>query len=61
VPDELIQLDNVFTVRLLVRDGMVNNLIKELIKRKIHIFELSKKDLSLKDAYLYRVKNETYH
>ena len=61
VPDELIQLNNVFTVRLLVRDGMANNLIKELIKRKIHIFELSKKDLSLKDAYLYRVKNETYH
>lgn len=61
VPDELIQLDNVFTVRLLVRDGMVNNLIKELLERKIHIFELSGKDLSLKDAYLYRVKNETYH
>lgn len=61
VPDELIQLNNVFTVRLLVRNGMVNSLIKESVKRKIHIFELSRKDLSLKDAYLYRIKNETYH
>jgi len=58
VPRELIILDRVFNVRVLVKNGMTNALIKEIIKRKIRIFDIKKESISLKDAYLYKVNDE---
>ncbi len=58
VPKELIVLDRVFNVRLLVRKGRVNDLINEVLKRKIKILDIKKENISLKDAYLYKVNNE---
>ena len=58
VPKELIMLDRVFNVRVLVRNGNVNDLINEILKRKIKILDIKKKNISLKDAYLYRVNDE---
>ncbi|MCD6426811.1 MAG: ABC transporter ATP-binding protein [Caldisericaceae bacterium] len=56
IPKELIELDRVFKVRLLVKRGMVNGLVKILLKHNVKIFNMRKDRMSLKDAYLYRVK-----
>jgi ABC-2 type transport system ATP-binding protein len=60
VPKELIVLDRVFNVRILVRSGRTNDLIKEILNHKIRIIDMKKEQISLKDAYLLRVKNEIY-
>ncbi len=61
IPKELIELDKVFHVRMLVRSGKVSFLIKTLLKHDIKIFSMRKQNISLKDAYLYRVKDAVSH
>ncbi len=61
IPKELIELDRVFKVRMLVKNGKVNELVKVLLKKKIKIFNMKKENISLKDAYLYRIKDAILH
>ncbi len=56
IPKELIELDRVFRVRLLVKNGRVNDLVKVLLTHNAKVFNMKKDKLGLKDAYLYRVK-----
>ena len=61
IPKELIELDRVFRVRTLVNKGKVSKLIKILLDKKVKIFNMRKESVSLKDAYLYRMRNEILH
>jgi ABC-2 type transport system ATP-binding protein len=61
IPKELIELDRVFRVRMLVKYGKVNDLIKTLVENNVKIFSMKRKEISLKDAYLYRMKDEILH